>query len=145
MLESAKLTGKRAIIQSNLDNSSLPEIYPNIYFTKRLPHDLVFPRCSLVVHHGGAGTSQTTLKAGMPSIVVAHGFDQPFWGQKLEKIGVGGKTLRRTTVKAKRLSREILKILETPKITEQAQKHSKNLPKENGVKTAIELIEERFS
>jgi UDP:flavonoid glycosyltransferase YjiC (YdhE family) len=60
-----------------------------------LNHDLVLPRCRAAVHHGGAGTSATSLRAGLPTVVCAVFADQPFWGAQLRRMGVGS-TLRFT-------------------------------------------------
>ena len=39
------------------------------------PHDKLFPMCSAVVHHGGAGTTAAGLRAGKPTVIV------PFFGK----------------------------------------------------------------
>jgi UDP:flavonoid glycosyltransferase YjiC (YdhE family) len=58
-------------------------------------HELVLPRCQAAVHHGGAGTSASSLRAGLPTVVCAVFADQPFWGAQLQRMGVGS-TLRFT-------------------------------------------------
>lgn len=58
-------------------------------------HEAVLPRCRAAVHHGGAGTSATSLRAGLPTVVCAVFADQPFWGAQLQRMGVGS-TLRFT-------------------------------------------------
>lgn len=35
----------------------------------RLPHGVLLPYCAAMLHHGGAGTTYTTLQAGKPSMV----------------------------------------------------------------------------
>jgi sterol 3beta-glucosyltransferase len=54
------------------------------------PHDLVFPLCGLVVHHGGAGTSASVLESATPAIVVPILLwtDQPLWAERLQALGV---------------------------------------------------------
>jgi len=49
---------------------------PNIYKVNTIPYEHIFPHCSMVVRHGGAGTTQSSLKAEKPSVVVAHAGDQ---------------------------------------------------------------------
>jgi len=34
-----------------------------------VPHELLLPQCALVVHHGGAGTTQAALLAGEEQVV----------------------------------------------------------------------------
>jgi UDP:flavonoid glycosyltransferase YjiC (YdhE family) len=52
------------------------------------PHDWLFPRMAAVVHHAGAGTTGAGLRAGVPAITVPILADQPFWSDRLERIGV---------------------------------------------------------
>ncbi len=40
------------------------------------PYDLIFPRASVVIHHGGSGTMAQVMRAGRPSLVVPHLGDQ---------------------------------------------------------------------
>lgn len=57
------------------------------------PHDLLFPRCAAVIHHGGAGTADSALKAGTAQVVQPHMLDQFWFASELERIGVAGKPL----------------------------------------------------
>lgn len=57
-----------------------------------IDHDRTFARCRVVVHHGGAGTTATAIRAGKPALVCWVGSDQPFWGLQLERLGVGAST-----------------------------------------------------
>lgn len=64
-----------------------------VHVVGSINHDAVLPRCRAAVHHGGAGTSATSLRAGLPTVVCAVFADQPFWGAQLQRMGVGS-TLR---------------------------------------------------
>ena len=57
----------------------------------RIPHDLVFPRCACVVHHGGSGTLARVVHSGVPAVVVPilPWSDQNFWGERVEALGIG--------------------------------------------------------
>ena len=52
-------------------------------------HDAVLPRCLAAVHHGGAGTTATSLRAGAPTIVCSVFVDQPLWAWRMKALGVG--------------------------------------------------------
>eukprot|EP00966_Prymnesium_polylepis_P073677 1710220-Prymnesium_polylepis.1 len=41
----------------------------NVLFVKTAPHEWLFPRCKIVVHHGGAGTTAAGWRAGVPSVI----------------------------------------------------------------------------
>ena len=139
MIEAARLSGKRAIIQSDWDQLHKPQD-PNIFCIDRTPHAEVFPHCSLIVHHGGAGTTQAALLAGKPSVVVPHGFDQSYWATQLQKAGIAGKAIIRTSATPKRLSSAIHAVLNSPKAFEKASETSREMKLQNGVQKAMSLI-----
>lgn len=67
----------------------LPRTLPDgIVCVEYAPHAAVFPHAAAVVHHGGVGTCGETLHAGVPSLVVPHGFDQHDNAARLQRLGV---------------------------------------------------------
>ena len=46
-----------------------------------------------VIHHGGAGTTAASLRAGVPTQVLSFGGDQYFWGMRVHEAGAGPKPL----------------------------------------------------
>ncbi|WBQ05143.1 glycosyltransferase [Kribbella sp. CA-293567] len=81
----ADMLGVRALV--NL--STGPGEGDAVRVVGNLDHEAVLPRCLAAVHHGGAGTSATSLRAGLPTVVCAVFADQPFWGAQLQRMGVG--------------------------------------------------------
>lgn len=53
--------------------------------TEQTPHDWLFPRVSVVIHHRGAGTTAAALRAG----VLPFSVDQKLWGRTVERLGAG--------------------------------------------------------
>lgn len=53
------------------------------------PHDWLFKQVDAAVHHGGAGTTGASLRAGIPTIVKPFFGDQFFFGSRVEDLGVG--------------------------------------------------------
>ena len=49
----------------------------------------VFPACRAIVHHGGAGTTAASLRAGVPTLILWSSADQPYWGNQLKRLQVG--------------------------------------------------------
>ena len=49
----------------------------------------LFPKCQALVHHGGLGTSFIGVSCKRPSLVLSAFADQPFWGERLKKAGIG--------------------------------------------------------
>ena len=141
MLDAVELSGCRAIIQADWDLVDFAKEIPGVYKCGTLPHAEVFPHCAAVVHHGGAGTTHATLRAGCPSIVVEHAFDQCFWGQELQRVGASEVLLHRRTVTASQLAQAINTTASSPELKQNAAIMSKKMQPENGVKKAVEIIE----
>jgi UDP:flavonoid glycosyltransferase YjiC (YdhE family) len=57
--------------------------------TGGLNYDRVLPRCRVAVHHGGSGTLGASVSAGIPTFVCSLVADNPFWGARIEQLGIG--------------------------------------------------------
>lgn len=62
---------------------------PEIFQIKAAPHDWLFTQIDAVAHHGGAGTTGASLRAGLPTIIKPFFGDQFFFGSRIEDLGVG--------------------------------------------------------
>lgn len=142
--QTAELIGCRAIIQASLWKECQFTSSPTIHYVSHSPHGLVFPRCAAVVHHGGAGTSHAATLAGVSSIVVAHIGEQKSWGMELKRIGVAPGVLVRKNLTSKTLAEKINIVLGSPKMQARAKEIGKSMRKEDGVRKAVALINEKF-
>ena len=52
------------------------------------PYGWVFPRAGMVIHHGGLNTTAETLRAGVPGLVIPHGYDQFDNAIRIQKMRV---------------------------------------------------------
>jgi UDP:flavonoid glycosyltransferase YjiC (YdhE family) len=139
--EAVRLTGCRAIFQlpwADLDAIASPA---GVFKLQRAPHRAIFPRCALVVHHGGAGTSQSTLLAGRPGVVVAHLVDQFFWGAELERLGVAGPSCRRQSFTSRALAASMRRVIDSPRIAARAAALGSAMAGERGLDHAVGAIE----
>jgi sterol 3beta-glucosyltransferase len=135
--EAARIAGCRAIVQAEIDRLS----NDRVLFVRRTPHKVLFPRCAAVVHHCGAGTTHTTLRAGAPSIPVPHVSDQFAWSGELHRLGAAPKMLRRTAWSAKKLASRITEVMNSPRMKAAAMSMSARMQGDNGPETAADLIE----
>ena len=127
-----RMAGCRAVFQFPWDDLPAVETDARVFKVRRSPHKTIFPNCALVVHHGGAGTTQTSLLAGRPSVVVAHVVDQFFWGSELERLGVAGPCQNRKGLSARRLAKAITKTLNSPEMLSAPRRLHKRWQRKTG-------------
>lgn len=73
------------------NNATVAEIHlpSEILQIKSAPHDWLFTQIDAAAHHGGAGTTGASLRAGIPTIAKPFFGDQFFFGSRIEDLGVG--------------------------------------------------------
>ena len=104
LLAAVEAAGCRALVSegwAGLGQAALPE---SVMSVGSVSHWRLFPRCAAVVHHGGAGTTTTAARAGVPQVVVAHGADQFYWGERVRSLGVGPGPIARRRLRARSLA-----------------------------------------
>ncbi len=139
-LDALARTGNRAIFLTGWGGWIPDNPPPNALFLESAPHDWLFPRCKVIVHHGGAGTTAAGLRAGVPNIVVPHAADQPFWGKRVAAIGAGPHPIPVARLTVERLTAALAQA-ETPSIRNGAQAAGRAIRSEDGVGAAVDLIE----
>jgi len=144
LTQAAKLAGCRAIIQSPSWHECGFCADEQILYVSAAPHHLIFPHCCAIVHHGGAGTTQSATLAGKPSIVVAHLSEQEHWARELRRLGIAGKLSKRRNLSAKQLANQIKYILATPELSVAANAIATTMKQENGVAAAVKLIQQKL-
>lgn len=102
-LETLRLAQRRGILFSSADVARLAVGRRNVLVVPHAPHRLLFPRVAVAIHHGGAGTTAASLRAGVPTITVPVGIDQPFWGARVAALGAGPPPLPRRRATPDRL------------------------------------------
>lgn len=138
MKEAARLAGCRAIIQAAVP----PERGDRLMVIGRSPHAQLFPRCAAVVHHCGAGTTHTTLRAGVTSVCVPHVSDQFGWAGQLREFGVAPAAVSRRSLTAAKLAHRISEALASPGMRARAAALAARMKDDDGPARAAVLIEE---
>ena len=138
--EVTKALGERAIIATGWSPQANQEAAKNIFTIKNINFDWLFPQCSVVVHQGGAGTTHTSLRSGVATLICAFIADQFYWGERVKKMGAGTWFRYQELNSAKLL--EGLKYCLTPAIQRGAISLSKKMKnEEDGKAKAIRFIE----
>ena len=81
--------GVRGLVGAGWTDLGAADATERVRVVGPVDHTLLFPRCAAAVHHGGAGTTAASVAAGLPTVVCAVSFDQPFWGGRLHDLGIG--------------------------------------------------------
>jgi UDP:flavonoid glycosyltransferase YjiC (YdhE family) len=81
--------GERALICTGPNDSTGIPHADHVKVVEAVNHAAVFPACRAIVHHGGAGTTAAGLRAGVPTLVLWVGLDQPIWAGVIERVKVG--------------------------------------------------------
>jgi UDP:flavonoid glycosyltransferase YjiC (YdhE family) len=135
------LTGQRAVVLTGwggLDPAELPrEIFPVDW----VPFDWLFPRVAAVVHHGGAGTTAASLRAGVPTIIVPFFLDQFFWGRRVFELGVGPRPILRKRLEADTLAEAIRVATTDSEMHGRAAALGARIRAEDGVARAVATFE----
>jgi sterol 3beta-glucosyltransferase len=114
-----------------------------VFIAGPIDHERVLPRCRAAVHHGGAGTTHSSLRAGLPSLVCSFFVDQPAWGRAVKRLGVGD-TIPFEKLNASQLLRLLSPLLDH-EMQARAAKLGTILRRENGASRAADLIESQLA
>jgi len=110
------------------------------------PHHLLFPRTAAVVHHGGAGTTATAVRAGIPQIIIPQIMDQYYWGRRVWKNGLGPQPIWRSRLTAAKLTAAVDRSVWDEAMRVRTREWAEVLAEENdGVEAAVRYIESGFS
>ncbi|KAL4872368.1 sterol 3-beta-glucosyltransferase [Aspergillus spectabilis] len=119
--------------------SAKPEIPlpPEILQIQSAPHDWLFSQIDAAAHHGGAGTTGASLRAGVPTITKPFFGDQFFFGNRIEDLGVG-ICMKKLNVGV--FSRSLWTVTHDERMIVRAKRLGERIRSEDGVATAIQAI-----
>jgi vancomycin aglycone glucosyltransferase len=89
MIASARALGRRAIVLRGWADLSLVDDEPDCLAIGEVNQQALFKRVAAVVHHGGAGTTTAAARAGAPQVVIPQQYDQHYWAQRVDQLGIG--------------------------------------------------------
>ena len=93
--------GERVLICSGPNDAAAVEHSDHVKVVDAVNHAAIFPACRAVVHHGGAGTTASALRAGVPTLILWLWLDQPLWAAGVQQLEVGfGRRFSETSVEA---------------------------------------------
>ena len=148
--------GKRGVILAGwaklsanlIDESTAPDVEElRSYLAKNVliiesnaPHEWLFPQCAAIVHHGGAGTTASALRSGIPSVITPCFVDQPELAEKVHRLGVGIGLNQFHSVTVKGLASALSTVLTDQAMRSRAAILGEKLCAENGAAIAASDI-----
>lgn len=105
--EASRLSGQR-IVTPVLNGEEPAVLDGRVCTVLPGPHAWLFERVAGVIHHGGAGTTASALRAGVPSVAVPALFDQHYHARRLVSLGVGPSSVPLHRLTAARLARLVV-------------------------------------
>ncbi len=141
LIESARLAGARLVLHSGWAGLSVPpEMAERVFCISYAPYDWLFPQMSLVIHHGGSGTTGYALASGVPSMALPFVFDQFFWGERSAALGVGPAPIPFTRLSVRALAEAIRQAQQSGAFQPAAAALAKRLRAENGLQRAVAQV-----
>ena len=103
------------------------------------PFSTVFPRASVVVHHGGAGTTAQALRSGRPALVTPMAHDQFDNAARVQRVQAG-HMLRFKQVTTGRMVEALQRLRTDPAYQRGAARMAAGLANEDGARVAASRI-----
>ncbi|MDS1116871.1 glycosyltransferase [Gordonia westfalica] len=137
-----KAAGRRGVIHrgwAHLDGGEDPDMLT----IDDVDHAVLLPRMTAALHHCGAGTTAASLRAGIPSIPLPGIMDQPFWANRLHRLGCSPEPIPRTTATIDSVARAIESAVSDESVFRRnAESLSGQLAAQEGTLAATRLIED---
>lgn len=147
ILDAVRLAGCRALVSKGWGGVGAGDlnIPDDVLLLGNCPHDWLFPRCSAVVHHGGAGTTAAGISCGKATVIVPFFGDQPFWGAMVAKAGAGPDPIPHSQLTSQNLAAAIVKAM-SREVQAKAEVMGDSIRNEtggdNGAKSFLASVEE---
>lgn len=134
-------SGQRGVISQGWAGLHAHDVPASVYLLQAAPHSWLFPRMAGVVHHGGAGTTAAGLRAGVPSFLIPHFADQPYWARRVHELGAGPRPVDKAKLTQAALADGIRQLVSDAIMRGRAAELGAAIRAEDGVVNAVRVIE----
>nr|WP_090346067.1 glycosyltransferase [Mycolicibacterium malmesburyense]CRL78689.1 glycosyl transferase family protein [Mycolicibacterium malmesburyense] len=133
--------GERALVCAGASDFSDIRAHENVKVVDTVNYAAIFPACRAVVHHGGAGTTATALRAGVPQLILSTDLDQMMWGIRIKRLNVG-TAQRLSKVTSTSLLADLRRVLDAHYITRAHEIAAQMTTSAESAQTTADLVEE---
>lgn len=141
VVEAIRSAGARAVVARGWGGLDAAQA-DDVLVIDEVPHDLLFPRVTAVVHHGGSGTTAAGLRAGRPTLICPVLADQPFWGTRVHALGAGPQPLALTKARVESLTQRLVDLISDSQYAARASELGERIRAEDGTGNAVRILEE---
>jgi UDP:flavonoid glycosyltransferase YjiC (YdhE family) len=134
------LDGRRGIVDGTWSREDTDRVPESVYLIDGAPHEWLFPKMSAVVHHGGSGTTAAGLRAGLPTLVIPHLFDQFYFGRRIHELGAGPDPIPRRQLNAALLKDALSRLLGDDTLRTNAEDISQRIQAEDSITNAVSAL-----
>jgi vancomycin aglycone glucosyltransferase len=85
----ARAAGRRVVLSRGWADLERIDDGEDCIVIDDVDHRRLFSRVAVVVHHGGAGTTTAAALAGRPQVIIPHMYDQYYWAERVQTLGIG--------------------------------------------------------
>mmetsp|Transcript_144449 Transcript_144449/g.251823 ORF Transcript_144449/g.251823 Transcript_144449/m.251823 type:complete len:482 (+) Transcript_144449:65-1510(+) len=117
----------------------------NCIFTEGADHMALFPKCAVLVHHGGHGTTQTSIRAGTPTIVTPMHLDQKDHGKMLQDNGIGKVLKNFLKNTPEELGKAIAEVMADDAMKAKCKEAAATVAKTDGAQAAADYIKKWYT
>jgi sterol 3beta-glucosyltransferase len=142
VVQALRMAGVRGVLAAGWGGLSEASSPRDVFLAGEIPHETVFRRMAAVVHHGGAGTTAAAVRAGVPQVVCPFVADQPFWGERMHRLGVAPAPIAQSRLTVPALAAAIRRVVSDLAMSDAARRLGEQVRTENGVDTAVDLLEQ---
>jgi len=89
VIDAARALGRRAIVLRGWADLALVDSETDYLSIGETNVQALFRRVAAIVHHGGSGTTTLAAQAGTPQVVVPHMYDQYYFAERVDILGIG--------------------------------------------------------
>jgi sterol 3beta-glucosyltransferase len=141
LLEAIDRVSCRAIIQNGWSGLAKDRRLPsNVLSIGFVQHTWLLPKASCVVHASGSGTQASTLRSGVPAVIVPHIGDQPLWAELARGLGCAKAIIPYGELTADSLAHALEETLTDRELYAKAKLIAQKVNAEQGVTRARRLI-----
>ncbi len=139
--EAARRAGVRILLSSGWSGLGGEDLDSSVHVVGPVSHGLLLPRLAGSVHHGGAGTTAASARAGIPQLLVPHAFDQFVFAHHVHQRGLGSKPFPKHALTVDRLTAGLRALASDEPMRERARAAGESIRSRDPLRTAVSWLE----